>query len=298
MRPLTLASYGRDLRAFASWLSRRNTTLDDVKLPVLEQYFREIGDAVSGHTKQKRSLRSVARYISAVRGFFRWRVVEGFGQKNPAELLDSPKLPRHLPDVMTVEEVDRLIDSLAESSPFHLRDRAMFEVAYSCGLRVSELVQLRRRDVMFEEALVRVRGKGDKERIIPIGERAIGALQHYLRNGRDQIRGEGKEGGHLPLPKDAKDVVFLNRHGHPLSRTGFNHILKERLKTAGVMVSVTPHTFRHTFATHMMEGGADLRVVQELLGHASISTTEIYTHLDRDYLRETVRSFHPRGRIK
>ena len=174
----------------------------------------------------------------------------------------------------------------------------MLEIAYSCGLRVSELVGLRRRDVLFEEELLRVHGKGDKERIVPVGERAVAALKQYIFQGREHIRGKSREGKSRPLPTEAKDVLFLNHHGRPLTPSGFWRILKGYVQRAQIEKDVTPHTLRHTFATHLIEGGADLRVVQELLGHASISTTEIYTHLDRDYLKSVVRSFHPRSQSK
>jgi integrase/recombinase XerD len=251
--------------------------------------------------------RSLARHVSSIKGFFRWRVLEGFAKENPAELLDTPKLPRHLPGVLTVEEMNRLIDSTAGDEPFQLRDHAMLQTAYSCGLRVSELVGLRRRDVIFEEQLVRVRGKGDKERLVPMGERAAAALQKYIDHGRGNLiaKSAGTQKKRPPKPmkalngrRETKDELFLNQRGRPLSRSGFWRILKAYVAKGGIQSAVTPHTFRHTFATHLMEGGADLRVVQELLGHASISTTEIYTHLDREYLRETVRSFHPRGKAK
>lgn len=287
LRANTLSSYGRDLRSLRAWLVARNLSFDNVDHRALERYLRELGEFLAP--------RSLARHLSTLRGFFRWRVMEGFSKSNPAENLDSPKLPRYLPGVLTVEEIERLLAAVAGENPASLRDRALMETAYSCGLRVSELVGLRRRDVRFEEQIMRVSGKGGKERFVPFGDRAHQAIQEYLRDGREQIRGCARDGKRRSLPLEARDVLFLNQHGRPLTRFGFGRILQHYLQVSGVETRVTPHTFRHTFATHLLEGGADLRVVQELLGHASIATTEIYTHLNREFLRETVRSFHPRG---
>ena len=287
LRANTLASYARDLHAFRAWLIARQLVFDGVDRRVLERYLRELGEFLAP--------RSLARHLSTLRGFFRWRAMEGFSKTNPAENLEGPKLPRHLPGVLTVDEIERLLAVVSDNDPVSLRDRALIEIAYSCGLRVSELVGLRRRDVHFEERLVRVSGKGGKERFVPFGERAQQALKDYLFSGREHIRGQARDGQSRPLPPEARDTLFLNQHGRPLTRFGFWRVLQRHLLVSGIETPVTPHTFRHTFATHLLEGGADLRVVQELLGHASIATTEIYTHLDREYLRETVRSFHPRG---
>jgi integrase/recombinase XerD len=287
LMPTTQDNYRCDLHALAAWMQTHGLTFDQVNRRQLEAYLRELGEFLAP--------RSLARHLSSLRGFFKWRFQEGYGKTNPAEVIDAPKLPRHLPSVLSIEEVERLIQSVVGDDPVAQRDRAMLETAYSCGLRVSELVGLRRRDIQFENELLRVLGKGGKERLIPIGERAIAALKAYLYRGRDGIRGTDISGAHRPLADAAKDIVFLNQRGRPLTRFGFWRILQLYLQRAGIETTVTPHTFRHTFATHLIEGGADLRVVQELLGHASIATTEIYTHLDREYLREIVRSFHPRG---
>jgi integrase/recombinase XerD len=287
LRPLTLESYGRDLRTFALWLKDHGRTFDQTDRPLIESYLRELGQLIAP--------RSVARHLSSLRGFFAWRVLENFSNVNPAEDIEGPRLPRHLPGVLSVEEVERIIDAATGDDPAMQRDRAMFELAYSCGLRVSELVAVRRRDVQFETSVVRIVGKGGKERFVPLGDCARDAIKIYLFQGRANIRGRDKSGKSRPLPDEAKDILFLNQHGRPLTRYGFWRILQEYVRRCGIETPVTPHTFRHTFATHLIEGGADLRVVQELLGHASISTTEIYTHLDREYLRETLRTFHPRG---
>jgi integrase/recombinase XerD len=287
LRPLTLENYGRDLRLFGRWMQGRGVKFDTADRRLLESYLRELGTMLEP--------RSLARHQSSLRGFFRWRVTEGYATVNPAEDLEGPKLPRHLPGVLSVDEVERLIGCVVGEDAVSLRDRAMLETAYSCGLRVTELVSLKRRDLLLEDELVRVFGKGGKERLVPLGAQARECLKAYLYHGREAIRGLDKTGVVRALPEAAKDVVFLNQHGTPLTRFGFWRILQIYLQRSGIETPVTPHTFRHTFATHLLEGGADLRVVQELLGHSSISTTEIYTHLDREFLRETVRSFHPRG---
>lgn len=287
LRPLTIDNYRRDLRTFVRWLTDNKISLDHVDRRIVERYLRQLGEMLAP--------RSTARHLSSLRGFFQWRTQEGYSPRNPADDIEGPKMPRHLPTVLTVEEVEKLIGSVVGDDPVSLRDRAMLEVAYSCGLRVSELMGLRRRDVQLDSELLRVTGKGDKQRIVPIGGRAMDAMKAYLYHGRDLICGITKDGKKIGLPEASKDRVFLNQRGKPLTRFGFWRILQIYLQRCGVETHVTPHTFRHTFATHLLEGGADLRVVQELLGHASISTTEIYTHLDRDYLRETLRTFHPRG---
>lgn len=287
LRPLTLESYGRDLRSFAMWISNQGKSFDQADRRLVEGYLREVGQITAPRT--------IARNLSSLRGFFRWRVQEKLGEVNPTDDVDGPRLPRHLPGVLTVEEVEKIIEAAEGEAPSQLRERAMFEVAYSCGLRVSELVTLRRRDVQLEADVVRILGKGGKERIVPLGMRARDALTKYIQSGRPSIRGKDKSGAIRPLPDAAKDFLFLNQHGRPMTRSGFWRILRQYVLRCGIETPVSPHTFRHTFATHLLEGGADLRVVQELLGHASISTTEIYTHLDREYLRETLRMFHPRG---
>ncbi len=304
LRPRTLKSYRLDLKKLLLWLHKKRVSLDDVTLRVLEQYFRELQPTQPqlADDEKRFGARSLARHVSSAKGFFRWRVLEGYAKENPSELLDSPKLSRHLPGVLTVEEVERLIAAASGDEPHQLRDQAMLETAYSCGLRVSELMGLRRRDILFDEQLLRIRGKGDKQRLVPLGERAAAALKKYIDHGRDQLISKSKKKLGAPAllrdSKAIKDEIFLNQRGRPLSRFGFWTILKAYVASCGIESEVTPHTFRHTFATHLIEGGADLRVVQELLGHASISTTEIYTHLDREYLKSIVRLHHPRSQVK
>ena len=229
--------------------------------------------------------RSQARLVSACKTFFAYLVDEGVIGTDPTELLRAPKLGRKIPEVLTHGEVLDLLGAIDLSTPHGLRDRALLEVLYACGLRVSEACGLRLSDLYVEEGFVRVTGKGNKERIVPIGPGAIKHLLIYLRHVREE----------LPSITD-ENVVFLNRRGGALSRVSVFTAVKKYAREANIEKVVSPHTFRHSFATHLIEGGADLRAVQEMLGHESILTTEIYTHLDTDYLRETILSFHPANR--
>jgi integrase/recombinase XerD len=227
---------------------------------------------------------SIRRNVSAVRTYFRFLIAEGQLVSDPSERLDTPKRWLTLPDVLTAEEVQRLLDSVTLDEPLAFRDRAMLELAYGAGLRVSEWITLGVRDLLLEDALVRVFGKGSKERLVPIGRRAIGAVAVYVRELRPRLERGGGKG-----------VLFLNARGTPLTRMGAWKMLRKYVEKAGIEKHVSPHTLRHSFATHLLEGGADLRAVQEMLGHADISTTQIYTHVDREYLRTVHRQFHPRA---
>jgi integrase/recombinase XerD len=227
---------------------------------------------------------SIRRNISAVRTYFRFLVGEGEIAQDPSDRLETPKRWLTLPDVLTVTEAERLLAAPTLDDPLAFRDRAMLELAYGAGLRVSEWISLGVKDAMLDDGLVRVFGKGSKERLVPIGRRAIGAVAVYLRELRPRLeRGAGK------------GMLLLNAHGEPMSRMGAWKILRKYVERAGITKRVTPHTLRHTFATHLLEHGADLRAVQEMLGHADISTTQIYTHVDREYLRSVHKQYHPRG---
>ena len=227
---------------------------------------------------------SIRRNVSAVRSYFRFLLGEGLVVRDPSERLETPKRWRTLPEVLGVEEVEKLLAAPSLDEPLAFRDRAMLELAYGAGLRVSEWISLSVRDVMLQDHLVRVFGKGAKERLVPIGRKAIGATAVYLRELRPSLeKGEGK------------GILFLNARGQPLSRMGAWKILRKYVRQAGITKPVSPHTLRHSFATHLLEGGADLRAVQEMLGHVDISTTQIYTHIDREYLRSVHRQFHPRA---
>ncbi|MGK9126268.1 site-specific tyrosine recombinase XerD [Olivibacter sp. SA151] len=231
------------------------------------------------------SAHSQARVLSGIKTFYHYLTLEGAMEHNPAALIEAPRLGRKLPDTLSIVEIDALIDAIDLSTPEGLRNKAMLEVLYSCGLRVSELVNLKISNLFLEIEFIRVTGKGNKERLIPIGHSAIKHLQIYLQHTR-------KEG---PQKPGMEDYVFLNRRGSPLSRVMVFLIIKELAIKVGLKKTISPHTFRHSFATHLIEGGADLRAVQDMLGHESISTTEIYTHLDRDYLRSVMIEFHPRA---
>ena len=227
---------------------------------------------------------SIRRNVSAVRTYFKFMLGEGFVVRDPSERLETPKRWRTLPEVLGIEEIEKLLAAPSLDEPLAFRDRAMLELAYGAGLRVSEWISLGVRDVMLADHVVRVFGKGAKERLVPIGRRAIGAIAIYLRELRPKLeKGEGK--GRL----------FLNSRGRPLSRMGAWKILRKYVDQVGITKPVSPHTLRHSFATHLLEGGADLRAVQEMLGHVDISTTQIYTHVDREYLRSVHKQFHPRA---
>jgi len=227
---------------------------------------------------------SIRRNISAVRTYFKFLLGEGHVVSDPSERLETPKKWRTLPEVLGVDEIERLLAAPSLDERLAFRDRAMLEVAYGAGLRVSEWISLGVRDVMLQDHLVRVFGKGAKERLIPIGRKAIGAIAIYLRELRPVLeKGEGK------------GILFLSARGQPLSRMGAWKILRKYVDKAGITKPVSPHTLRHSFATHLLEGGADLRAVQEMLGHVDISTTQIYTHIDREYLRSVHKQFHPRS---
>jgi integrase/recombinase XerD len=231
---------------------------------------------------QNLSKRSQARMLSSLRSFFGWCIVEGMIADNPCDMVDSPKLGRYLPDVLSVEEVISIIDSVDLSTWNGLRDRAILEVLYGCGLRVSEAVELKISCLYFDEGFVRIIGKGNKERLVPIGEIAVEAVNEYL--------------GSRPEAADtaSEDILFLNRFGRSLSRQSMFKMIKKQALIADVRAEISPHTFRHSFATHLVENGADLRVVQEMLGHESITTTEIYTHVDSTTWHREVMEHHPR----
>ena len=226
---------------------------------------------------------SQARIISGLRSFFKYCLVEQINTSNPTELLEAPKTRRKLPEVLAFAEIEAMIAAIDMSTPEGARNRAIVETMYSCGLRVSEVVGLKLSGLYPELGFVRVTGKGDKERLVPIGTDALKYIDLY-RNG---VR------VHIPIQRGEEDIIFLNRNGRRLSRVMIFYIIKGLAAKAGIRKNISPHTFRHSFATHLVEGGADLRAVQEMLGHESITTTEIYTHLDREFLRETLQQFHP-----
>jgi len=229
--------------------------------------------------------RSQSRMLSGIRAFYKYLLMDNLIDADPTRLVDYPKIGRKLPDVLTVQEIDELLGAIDLSLPEGRRNKAMLETLYSCGLRVSELVKLRLSDLFFKEGFIKVKGKGSKERLIPVSPKAIKEINLYLPD-RSKL---SIESGH-------KDFLFLNRRGKRLSRVMVFTVIKNLAATIGLQKTISPHTFRHSFATHLIEGGADLRAVQEMLGHESILTTEIYTHLDRSFLRQTIVEFHPRSK--
>ena len=231
------------------------------------------------------SARSQARIISGVKSFYRFLLIEDYITSDPTELLESPKIGQTLPDILTENEINNLINSIDLSKAEGQRNRAMLEVLYSCGLRVSELIGLQYSNVYFDEQFIIVRGKGDKQRLVPISQKAITDIKNYLI---DRNR--------LKIQKGYEDTLFLNRRGSGLTRVMVFLIIKEQAKIAGIRKKISPHTLRHSFATHLLEGGANLRAIQMMLGHESITTTEIYTHIDREFLRKEIIEHHPRNR--
>lgn len=273
----TQEAYALDLQRFSTYGKLKGSSGPTHVAPkLLREYMYHLKD-------MGLSPASIRRNVSALRTYFKFLVGEGHVHQDPSDRLETPKRWRTLPEVLTVADVDKILAAPTLDEPLAFRDRAMLELAYSAGLRVSEWISIGMKDVLFEDGLVRVFGKGSKERLVPIGRKAIGALAIYIRELRPKLeRGEGK------------GTLFLNSRGRPLSRMGAWKILRKYVDQAGVRKRVTPHTLRHSFATHLLEGGADLRAVQEMLGHADISTTQIYTHVDREYLRSVHQQFHPR----
>jgi len=233
------------------------------------------------------SARTQARILSGLKAFYKYLSIEDIIDDNPTELLEAPKIGRKLPDVLSIEEINELINAIDLSKPEGERNKAILETMYSCGLRVSELVNLKLSNLVFNEGFIHVVGKGSKERIVPIGSVAVKHINIYIQSVRNHQQN---------ISKGNEDVLFLNRRGAKLTRVMIFTIIKQLCEKAGINKSISPHTLRHSFATHLVEGGADLRAVQEMLGHESITTTEIYTHLDRDYLRQAILDFHPRSK--
>jgi integrase/recombinase XerD len=274
----TNESYGRDLQRLAEWAVAHGVltpeTLTAAQLREFVYFLKDLGLSPA----------SIRRSISATRTWYRFLLAEGAVVGDPSERLETPRKWRTLPEVLTAHEVEQLLSSIPIDEPLAFRDRAMLELAYGAGLRVGEWITIQVKDLMLDEGVVRVFGKGGKERLVPVGGKATGAVALYLRELRPRLE-RGKGAG----------VLFLNARGAPLSRMGAWKILRKYVQVAGITKAVTPHTLRHSFATHLLEGGADLRSVQEMLGHADISTTQIYTHIDREFLRSVHRQFHPRG---
>ena len=275
--PNTIEAYKHDLEWLLGYLEQEGVDPLSVKLEDLEHFAAMLSD-------HGISAKSQARILSGVRSFYRYLVLDGYLDVDPTELLESPHLPQHLPEYLSTEEVDALENSIDLTSNEGHRNRAIIEVFFSCGLRVSELTNLKLSDLFLTQGFIRVNGKGGKQRLVPISERAIHELELWFDDRRQMKIKPGEE-----------DYVFLNRRGHHLTRTMILIMVKRQAEAAGIKKTISPHTFRHSFATALLKGGADLRIIQELLGHADLGTTEIYTHMDDESLRQEILLHHPRN---
>lgn len=275
----SVVAYEHDVSLFSQYLDveQPGVSLADVTHETLENFFAYLFDLHIGATSQ-------ARILSGLKSFFRYLLQESVIDRDPTELMVSPSLGRHLPEVLSYEEIQRMIDSIDLSQPNGHRNKAMIEVMYCCGLRVSELIGLQITDIYRNDGFVRVVGKGQKERLVPIGESSLKVLFQYIEGARL----------HVEVKPKYSDIVFLNNRGTGLTRQSVFLLVKSLAEANGIKKSISPHTFRHSFATHLLEGGANLLAVQQMLGHASVSTTEIYTHISDDVLRDTMQTYHPR----
>lgn len=277
LSPNTIEAYGRDIRKFAAFAKERNLSTRDVSRS-------DVVDFLASLYERQLDSRSVARHLVTIRNFFRFALMEGYIEDDPAATIESPKFRRSLPQFLSLEEVERVLQQPDTSSVLGLRDKAMIELMYSCGLRVSELCRLRVADVQMTEGSVRCIGKGDKERLIPVGRRALGAVAAYYKNARAEL-----------LHGRSSPYLFLNQRGGKMNRIGFWKVLSFYGRRAGIRKHVKPHMLRHSFATHLLDGGADLRAVQMMLGHADIATTQIYTHVVEERLKQVYKAHHPRA---
>lgn len=277
LSPNTCEAYMIDLQKLQNFMEAENLDFEDIRLEHLHHFAAGLHD-IGIHA------RSQARILSGVKSFFHFMVMTDLRNDDPSELLESPKIGFHLPEVLSVEEIDNLIGNIDLSKPEGQRNRAILETLYSCGLRVSELCNLKLSDLYLKEGFIRVEGKGSKQRLVPISPKAIKEINYWLE---ERIQMHIKEG--------YEDFVFLSKRGKNISRVMVFHFIKEMAEQAGIKKSISPHTFRHSFATHLLEGGANLRAIQAMLGHESIATTEIYTHIDRNRLRAEIIEHHPRN---
>lgn len=273
----TVEAYLRDIQKLVDYATSEKLDILHIKYENLENFLAQLWDIGADP-------RSVARIISGIRSFFNFLLLDGYIGEDPTELLESPKIGIRLPEVLSVEEIDRMLETIDVSTTEGQRNRAMLEVLYSCGLRVSELISLRISDIYPDEEFVRVEGKGSKQRLVPISQTALHEIRNYM-----ECRGE------MVVQRGAEDILFLNRRGAKMSRVMVFYIVKKQAELAGIQKVISPHTFRHSFATHLLEGGANLRAIQEMLGHEKITTTEIYTHIDREFLRKEILEHHPRN---
>ena len=277
----SVEAYLNDISKLAKYCADKHqvTTPDEVTYDILKDYLMYVSEV--GVTN-----RTQARCISSIRSFFKFLVFDGKLENNPTRLLEAPKIGRKLPNILTVEEIDSMLGAVEMYKPEGQRNKAIIEMLYSCGLRVSELISIKLSNINFRTSTIKIEGKGNKERIIPLSKNAKQEIKQYLKMYRD----------YLDIEKGYEDVLFLNKRGMALSRVMVFNIIKHLADRAGIKKNVSPHTFRHSFASHLVSGGADLRAVQDMLGHESILTTEIYTHLDDHYLKDTINKFHPRAK--
>lgn len=279
----SVEAYVRDIQKFVSFL-----LMHEVELLPEKTETQHIRDFLYWLTMMGISGRSQARIISGIKAFFNFLWIDDRIQKDPTELIESPRIGKKLPEVLSIEEIDLLIAAIDLSTPQGQRNKAILETLYSCGLRVSELVNLKISNLFFKEGFIRIIGKGDKERLVPISKKAEREITYYREESRN----------HVSPKKGSEDILFLNKRGNKLTRVMIFTIIKQLADAAGITKNISPHTFRHSFATHLVDGGADLRAIQDMLGHESITTTEIYTHLDKQHLHDTIMMYHPRSKKK
>lgn len=273
----SIEAYTDDLLKLINYLENENLKIQQVKLDDLQQFISQLYD-LGIHA------RSVARILSGIRSFFNYLILDGYIQEDPSELLETPKIGLKLPTVLSLPEIEKIKECVDVSTKEGHRNRAIIEVLYSCGLRISELINLKFSDMFLDDGFIRVEGKGSKQRLVPISEIAIKEISNYLLDRKLYA-----------VKKGAENVVFLSNRGTPISRIMVFHFIKQYALLAGIQKNISPHTFRHSFATHLLEGGANIRAIQQMLGHEKITTTEIYTHMDREYLRQEIIEHHPRN---
>lgn len=276
----TIDAYFDDLSKLLKYFEAENLNIQNITLENLQQFVTQLYDLGI-------NARSVARILSGVRSFFNFLILDGYIQNDPAELLETPQIGLKLPVVLNLEEIENILSVIDLSTKEGQRNRAIIEVLYSCGLRISELTNLKFSDLFLDDGFIRVEGKGSKQRLVPISQTAIKEINNYLLDRK-----------HLDIKKGSEDIVFLSKRGTSISRIMVFHFIKQYAELAGIKKNISPHTFRHSFATHLLEGGANIRAIQQMLGHEKITTTEIYTHMDREYLRQEIIEHHPRNMDK
>lgn len=280
LSPNSIEAYLDDLAKLLQYFETENLKLQQIRLEDLQQFVTQLYDLGI-------NARSVARILSGVRSFFNFLILDGYIQNDPTELLETPKIGLKLPVVLSLQEIENIISVIDLSTKEGQRNRAIIEVLYSCGLRISELTNLKFSDLFLDDGFIRVEGKGSKQRLVPISPTAIKEIGNYLLDRK-----------HIDVKKGSEDVVFLSKRGTSISRIMVFHFIKQYAEAAGIKKNISPHTFRHSFATHLLEGGANIRAIQQMLGHEKITTTEIYTHMDREYLRQEIIEHHPRNMDK